>query len=192
VNDLKNILNGGIVMAKNNKKAKAPNLLSEIFNTKAKIITTCIIGAVVILGAIFLIIQENSYGRLIIKNNTDIDLEFVKTSFVGDEGTVDNGLQTGKIKAGTKLTSVLEPAYLEYTEANLEVAFKLAGYDEMFTDVGYFNQRFTGNINISFNKTKDPDIITIKIKAANGLFQSSTVNCNEEYEIDLKKGIILD
>lgn len=178
-------------MAAKNKKAKA-NLFSEIFNTKAKIIITCIIAAVVILAAIFLIVQEGSYGKLTVKNNTGLDLEFLKTSFVGDEGTVDKGLQTGRIAAGEKLTVALEPAELEFTESNLEIAFKLAGLDEMFTDVGYFNQRFTGNINISFNKTKDPDIITIKIKAANGLFQSSTVNCDEEFEIDLKMGIILD
>lgn len=180
-------------MAKNkNNKTESKSLINSLFDSKAKIITASIIAAAIILVIIFLIIRESSYGKLIIANNTDIDIEYVKTSFVNEEGIVDNGLQTGKIAAGNKLKSALEPVDLEYTESNLEVAFKLAGQDEMFTDVGYFNQRFYGNVKISFNKTDDPDIITIKIKAANGLFQSSSVNCNEEYDIDLKEGIILD
>lgn len=189
---LKNIPYGGINMANNKDKAKSNNLVSGFINTKAKLIGVSIIGAVIILVTIFLIIREGSYGKLIINNKSGIDIEYIKTSFVNDEGTVDNGLQTGKVSAGKTLTSAMEPVDLELTESNLEVAFKLAGYDEMFTDVGYFNQNFTGNIRISFNKTEDPNIIRIKIKAGNGLFQTSTINCDEEYDIDLNENIILD
>lgn len=176
-------------MAKKQVKAKSRNIF---LNSKPKIITAGIIAVALLLVVIFLIIREGSYGKLIIKNNTDLNLEYVKTSFVNEDGIVDNGLQTGKVAAGDKLTSDLEPVDLENTESNLELAFKLSGYDEMFTDVGYFNQKFIGNIKVTFNKTDDPDIIIIKIKAANGLFQTKNIYCDEEYEIDLKEGIILD
>jgi len=179
------------IMANKKNKTKT-TLLGSLFNSKAKIATASIIAAAIILIIVILIIREGSYGKLIIDNNSGIDLEYVKTSFVNEDSLVDSGMQTGKIAAGEKLTSAMEPIDLEGTESNLEVAFKLAGYDEMFTDVGFFNQRFYGNIKISFSKTDDPDIIKIKIKASNGLFQSSSVNCNVEYEIDLEEGIILD
>lgn len=179
-------------MSKKDKKNEPKSLISTWFDTKAKMITVSAIAAAVILLIVFLMIREGSYGNLIISNNTGIDIEYVKASFVNGDGIVDNGLQTGAIAAGKKLRSALEPVNLENTESNLEVAFKLAGHDELFTDVGYFNQRFYGNIKISFRKTDDPDIITIKIKAGNGLLQSKSIFCNEEYEIDLKEGIILD
>jgi len=179
-------------MAKNKKKTESKSLTQELFNSKSKIITAGIIAAAVLIIIVVLIVREGSYGKLIIDNNTDIDIEYVKTSFVNSEDIIDEGMQTGAIPAGEKLTSAMEPVNLELTESNLEVAFKLAGHDEMFTDVGFFNQKFYGNIKISFNKTDDPDIITIKIKAANGLFQTSSVYCNEEYEIDLKNSMILD
>jgi hypothetical protein len=179
-------------MANKKDKAKTNNLISSFFNTKAKLIGVSIVAAVIILITIYLIIQESSYGKLIINNKSGIDIEYIKTSFVNNEGTVDNGLQTGKVTSGKTLTSAMEPVNLELTESNLEVVFKLAGYDEMFTDVGYFNQDFTGNIRISFNKTKDPNIIKIKIKAGNGFFQTKTIYCDEEYDINLSENIIMD
>lgn len=180
-------------MANNSKnKEQSKSVISNFFNSKTKLITASVIGAAILLVIIILMIQEGRYGKFVIKNNTDLDIEYINACFVNDEYILTDNIQTQKISAKSKVTYELTPVDLEGTQSNLELAFKLAGHDEMFTDVGFFNQRFTGNIKVSFNKTSDPNIITIKIKAANGLFQSRNVYCDEEYEIDLAEGIILD
>ena len=62
----------------------------------------------------------------------------------------------------------------------------------MFTDVGYFIDNFDGNVTISFLPTEDPNLVTFKVKASNGIFQTKTVDCDEEYTINLSESKIYE
>jgi hypothetical protein len=111
---------------------------------------------------------------------------------VNGEEIVDKGLQTGSISANHTLTSAMEPVNLAFTKSNLEIRFQFENYNQMLADYGFFNENFNGNITITFNKTKDPNIITIKVKAGNGIFQTKSLNCNVKYDINLSEGLIMD
>lgn len=175
---------------KNKKTTKS--LTSSFFDSKQKIIGAGVIAAVVIiLVAVFMII-ESGYGNWIIKNKTDLNLEYVKTSFINAEGNVEDGIDSGKVNAQSTYKSELDQADLKYTESNMEVRFKFENSEEMFTDVGYFVDNFDGNVTISFEKTDDPNLITLKIKAKNGIFQTKTVDCDAELTINLSEGKIYE
>lgn len=175
------------------KKEKSTKTISgSLFSSKKNIVIACVIAVIVIVLVAISMIIESSYGKFIVNNETDMNLEYVKTSFINAEQTIDNGLQTGSIEANDTLTTDIEPVSLLYTESNLEVRFKFENKEVLFTDAGLFNSNFNGNIKIDFIPTKDPNLVTLKIQAKNGFFKSKTINCNEEYTIDLSAGKILE
>lgn len=179
-------------MAKKSKKEKS--LFGSLFDTRAKMIRGCVIGAVLIIAIIALmIVEDNSRGKMVVKNNTDFKLEYVKTSFVDEEGPITSEVLLNDIEAGKKAVKKIEPAKLWNADANLEVRFKLEGNsNEFLTDVGLFNDNFDGKITISLSKTKDPNLLKLKIKAKSGFFSSRLIRCNEEALVDLGQGLILD
>jgi len=177
---------------KNKKATKNVKVTINLLDTKAKKITAIVIAAVVFVLVVILLIIESNYGKLIVKNKTDINLEYVKTSFVNTDAMVTEGVKTPSISANKTYREALKPAKLARTESNLEVRFKFENSKELFTDVGFFNIDFKGNIVISFLPTKDPNLVKFKIKAGNGFFQSVTADCNEVFTIDLSKGVILE
>lgn len=175
---------------KENKSSKS--LTRQFFNSKARIIGASVVAAVIILLIALFMIIEGSYGKWIIKNKTDLKLEYVTTEFVNPEGYVADGIDTENIAAGKTYTTNLEETNLFFTESNLEVRFKFENSEEMFTDVGYFMNNFDGNVTISFIPTEDPNLITLKVKASNGIFQTRTVDCDEEYTINLSENRIYE
>lgn len=177
---------------KSKEEEKEKKLSSYFFDTKGKIIGVCLTAAIIVLITIALMIVESGYGKLIVKNKSDLKLEYVKTSFVNMNGTVASGLKTGSIDAEKNLTADIEEANLLGTDSNLEVRFKFENRDEMFTDAGKFNANFNGDIKITFEKTDDPNKIKLKIKASNGIFSTKSIDCNESFTIDLKEGQILE
>jgi hypothetical protein len=178
------------IKIKNKKEEK--KLSSSFFDTKGKIIGICIAAAVIVIVAIAVMLVESGYGKLNIQNKTDLKLKYVKTSFVNSEGTVYDGVQTESIGSDKTLSTDLETVNLLYSESNLEVRFKFENHDDMMTDVGYFNAKFSGDIKITFERTDDPNKIRLKIKANNGVFRTREVDCNEEFTIDLTEGKILE
>lgn len=168
------------------------SLTRQFFNSKARIIGASAIAAVIIIIIAVFMIIEGSYGKWSIKNKTELKLDYVNTEFVNPEGYVADGIETESIAAGKTYTTDLEKTNLLYTESNIEVRFKFENSEEMFTDVGYFIDNFDGNVTISFQPTDDPNLITLKVKASNGIFQTKTVDCNEEYTINLSESKIYE
>ncbi|HWT75532.1 MAG TPA: hypothetical protein VN258_12570 [Mobilitalea sp.] len=175
-----------------NMKSSSKSLTSSFFDSKQKIIGVSIIATIVVLFVAVFMIVESSYGNWIVKNKTALKLEYVKTSFVNADSTVKDGIDTGSIATKTTFKKPLEQVNLKLTESNLEVRFQFENSKEMFTDVGFFNDNFKGNINITFEKTDDPNLVKMKIKAGNGIFQSKTVDCNEEFTINISEGKIYE
>lgn len=175
---------------KETKSSKS--LTKQFFNSKQRIIGGVVIAAVVILLIALLMIIESSYGNWIIKNKTDQKLEYVETLFVNAEAKVADGIKVENIAANKNYKTDLEKTNLLFSGSNLEVRFKFENSEEMFTDIGYFMDNFNGNVVISFIPTDDPNLITLKVKASNGLFQTNTVDCDEEYTINLSENKIYE
>lgn len=173
---------------KKKQKENKQEFKSHIFDTKEKVIGLCVATAIILCLVVALMLVESRYGKFIVKNNTDINLENLSYSFVGPEDVITEVTETGAVTANTKFTGDMTKANLRYREAALEIRFKMEGYEEMFTDVGYFMDNFDGNLKITFSKTDDPNLVKFNIKASNGIFSTKTVDCDASFTINLSEG----
>ena len=177
---------------KAHEKETVKDFKSHILDTKVKMVGVIVAGAIILVIAFILMFVESGYGKIIIKNNTDLNLDYVTPSFVFTDG---DPIELGEIKsinAHQTYSKPLDQVHLLNTEANLEVHFKYADHDELLTDAGIFTTNFAGNIKITYSKTNDPNLIKLKIKASNGIFQTDTVDCDETFLINLSEGKIYE
>jgi hypothetical protein len=165
---------------------------NTFLDSKAKIINAVIAVVVVMIIVAVFMFMESGKGNLVIKNDTDLKLEYVKVTFVNSEGPMNEGMNFENIDANNSKKILSGQHDLRGTEANLEVRFKFENYDEIFTDAGYFNDDFKGNIYIDFERTKQDGVVTLKVKAKNSLLPSNLINCDEEYSVDLSKGYVAE
>ncbi|HWT73298.1 MAG TPA: hypothetical protein VN258_01045, partial [Mobilitalea sp.] len=128
-------------------------------------------------------------NKLVIKNNTNLKLEYVKTNFINADDSINNSKTANNIDSHKTSTLTQKTIDLTGTNANLEVRFKFEGKDELFTDAGIFNDKLNGNVKITFTQ-KDDNTINLTVKASNGLLTSNSIDCNEHYTINLKNGVI--
>ena len=164
----------------------------SFFDSKVNIMIVGIVVAIIlILSTIFMVI-ESGYGKFKVNNNTDLKLEYVKAYFVYKDGPINEGYTTDSLDAGKSYTVKNETINLTGVAANLEIKFKFENNDELLTDAGIFNGKLEGNIKIDFEKTDDPNIIIMKVKASNGIFKTKLINCDEKYKVDLSEGIVLE
>jgi hypothetical protein len=177
---------------RNKNKQEETKVVSGFFDTKEKIIAAVAVLAVVLIIVFAVMLVESGYGNLIVKNKTNLKLEYVKTYFINEEGMVGGELQAENVAAKKTSTINMPEANLTNTNSNLEVKFKFENNQELFTDVGTFNSRFNGDLKITFEKTDDPNKLKLIIKASKGVFQTKTVDCNEEFTVDLKQGQIIE
>lgn len=159
------------------------------FEISSKMIGIGIAVAVLILIMTILIFVENDRNKAVIKNKTDMKLEYVRAYFVDAEGPVNEGFKTEAINVDESLTVPTEEVELLYSEANLEVRFKFENMEEQFVDAGIFNETFNGKVTIDFNQTSE-DEIDLKIKASNGLLSSQMIDCDEDFVYFLKEGYV--
>ena len=177
------------------KRIKAkPTQKKGFLDTKEKVIAACITGAVILLVVFVLMLLENNKGKLIINNNTDYNLDYVNSYFVMsyEDATEISLKDIDGINANKKSITKFGEVDLRYTESNLEIVFQFENHEELFVDSGIFNDILKGNVNITFDQTKDPDIIKMKVKAKNGILPSKTIICNDEYMINLKDNEIME
>ncbi|MDD4112230.1 MAG: hypothetical protein PHC56_04255 [Herbinix sp.] len=149
------------------------------------------LGGIVLLLAVILILIEGRSSIISIRNDSDIKLEYVKAYFVNMEGPVlEEKMIFENLESGDHTKLDLEKINLSYQEANLEIRFKFDGHDELFEDVGYFNEVFKGRINIDFKKTDEDGKLLLKVKAKNGVLPSPLTRCDEEHIINLTEGYV--
>lgn len=157
---------------------------------KSKAILFSVIGVAVLI-MIVLIMIESLNGKIVISNNTNLKLEYVKAYFVDVEGPVNDGFSTENLEAGKEFENALNKIDLLGTNSNLEVRFKFENQEEMLVDAGFFNDAFDGKITIDFSQ-KEEDYAKLRVKASNGLLPSQLIQCDEEYIINLKEGYLED
>lgn len=172
---------------KNNKKK-----VENVSVSQKRPIIIISIAAVALLIMVILMVIESSEGKLKITNNTDANIEYVQAYFVGAEGRISDGFNFENMEAGK--TNVVPSGEYELfgEEANLEVRFKFEGSNEVFVDAGYFNDNFSGNININFSNSDENNIVNLHVKAKNGVLKSNRVFCDDEFKIDIVEGMEIE
>ncbi|HHU72860.1 MAG TPA: hypothetical protein GXZ21_12645 [Clostridiales bacterium] len=172
---------------KNNKKK-----VENVSVSQKRPIIIISIAAVALLIMVILMVIESSEGKLKITNNTDANIEYVQAYFVGAEGRISDGFNFENMEAGK--TNVVPSGEYELfgEEANLEVRFKFEGSNEVFVDAGYFNDNFSGNININFSNSDEDNIVNLHVKAKNGVLKSNRVFCDDEFKIDIVEGMEIE
>lgn len=173
-------------------KKRKKNQEKIFFNTRHRVVMTAGISAAIFLLVAILMYVESRDGRLIINNNTDLNLEYVKGKFVTSGGDLSNDTEIKEIKANSTGKKSIDPENLYNTNANYQISFKFEGHDALLIDAGNFNDTFEGSIRLSLTKTNDPNLIKAKITAENGLMPSKLIDCNETYTIDLQKGQVIE
>jgi hypothetical protein len=171
-----------------NKKNDKKELKPKFFDSKSNIIKVSIAAAVILIMIAILMFTESRKGQFVVKNHTDLNLEYVSTRFVDTNGAISDTVKTENIKAKKTGTATIEPVDLWNYDANCEVRIKFEGHDELLIDTGSFNDKFEGNIKVDLEKTGDPNLIKLKIKAGNGLLSTKLINCNETFTINLSAG----
>lgn len=168
------------IKSNNKKQEKAPMKVST------KIFLYSLAG-IILLTVVVLMAIESRPSKIMIDNDTDINLEYVKAYFVDMYGRVtEEDMLFENIEAGDKSVLPLEKIDLYNREANLEVRFKFEDHDEMFVDAGYFNDAFNGRISIDFMDMVNDDKLLLKIKASIGLLPSPHISCDEEHIVNLE------
>ncbi len=172
---------------------KAPEVKPSFFDSKTNVAFVGIAAIIIlVLSAVFMFV-ESGYDKYQITNNTDLKLEYVKTYYVYSQGPLTEEATVENIEANSTYTEAAKEINLTGAEANLEIRFKFENNEELFTDSGIFNGKFSGNVRIKFDKTDDPNIIKMTVKAKNGIFgNTNEIYCDESYDIDLSENIILD
>ncbi len=164
----------------------------KLFDTKGKVITAIAAAVIVLVLVAVLMYIETGYGKVTVKNKSDLKLEYVNTQFVYTEGELLKGIEAKDINAHKTFTANMDPIDLLGYEANYEIRFKFENHEELLVDAGIFNDNFDGNIKIEFKKTDDPNLLKMKVKASNGILPSKLIDCNETYTINLSEGKVLE
>lgn len=171
------------------KEKRAPR--KNFFDSKEKIIGFSIAAAVlVILIAVVMLLDLKDEGRLIIKNDTDLKLEYVSAKYVSAETDLTQPVKTDSIDANKTFSMKVDPLEFIGYNANYNISLKFKDHDELSVDAGLFNTRFTGDIKIVFSKTKDPNKLKMTVKAKKGLIPSGKISCDDEYTVDFKEGAV--
>lgn len=172
-------------------KQPKPVKPETFFESKKKITIAgfAVLAVLLIIGV--LIYMESTDNKIVIKNKSDLKLEYVKAFYVGPEEAYNEGINATELTPGKTISFPQETMDLYGAQANLEVRFKFEGYDELFVDAGYFNDIFSGKTNINFTPTDDGKI-KLTVKASNGVFTSNQIVCNEFFTVNLAEGYIED
>ncbi len=175
------------IKAKQTKPVKPETFFES--KKKMTIAGIAVIAVLLIIGVFIYI--ENNDNHIVIKNKTDLKIEYLKAYFVGPEEVLNEGIHITELTAGKTESIPQESIDLFGAEANLEIRFKFEGYEELFVDAGFFNDVFSGKTSIDFIPTKD-GTIALTVKAKNGLITSNRIICDDFYTVNLAEGYIED
>lgn len=174
-------------MSENQEGSK--KIIKADLGQKKLYITIGVIGVLILLSFIWIIVENTGGGLFTFINKSDYKIEYMKATFVNDEWQLSDTMNFENVNPKAKDTLNFSDIDLNNTQANLQLKIKFEGYDEFVLDAGYFNDLFTGNIDINLKQTKQ-DQVDIYIKAKNGILSSKTTNCDEYYTIYVKEGYI--
>ena len=157
---------------------------------KRKIPVKLISGTVVVFVLVIAVmtIEAKNTEKLVIKNNSAVDIESISLYFEDTEEEDYDILPRDaavSVAAGEKYTGkyTAQPGLNPYGSF-LMIRVKFAGREEVQTYAGYFTRTFTGKIKIEFMDSETDDNILMKIKAGDGLFQSTKfTDCDEVQEL---------
>ncbi len=153
-----------------------------------KYVTIIIIGIIAVLMCTWIFIENLGGGEFNLENSTSYTIESFEATFVNDDWNVSDTLTfENKLLSNTSDSLEFDKINLNNMAANLQLKIKFEGYPEIVLVAGYFDDLFTGNINIKLKEIEDGNV-HIFIKAKNSIFSSTINGCKEDYIIYVKEG----
>ena len=177
------------IKVKKKPQPSTPKNIEGIFTHRVKIFAI-IIAVLIVISAVFIYL-ENTDSKIVIKNGTDMKLEYVKAYYVGSDDQINDGINQTDIAAGSNVSVAQDPINLLGYNANLEIRFKFENHEEMFVDAGIFNDNFNGKITIAFSNIEDGKV-KLYVKAKSGVISSNLINCDDTFTINLNENSIED
>lgn len=162
---------------------------NQIITDNKKRITIVSITLAIVLISVWIIIETIGGGKFSFKNNTSYNIEYMEATFVNDVWQVSDTLKFDKLMTDGIDTKHFDEFNLNNLQANLQLEIKFEGYDPFVLVAGYFDDLFTGNINVTLDEV-NKDEVDIFIKAKNGIISSRTTDCDENYRINVTEGYI--
>lgn len=175
-------------MGKGSKKTM-PSGKSQV---EKKLPVRLIVASAVVLVLIFVVmaIEAVNTERLIIINNTAADIEWIHLYFESmndddDYHDILSGTDELSIAAGQRYKGsfTAQSGFSSYRGV-LIIEVKFAGMDAAGIYAGAFTRAFNGKIRLEFSDMEDGSNILVKIKAGDGIFQSTKfTGCDETQEL---------
>ncbi len=173
------------------KEKQEEQVVVHFLDSKKKILVAGIIVAVLLIISGVIIYMENNDNKIVVKNGTDLKLESLVAYYRGPEEPINDGITVTGLDAGKSISFPTEEINLFGQEANLEIRFNFENHESMLVDAGIFNDVFNGKVNIHFVPVGD-NKVEIRVKAKSGVINSSRINCDEVYTINLNEDFIED
>lgn len=173
------------------KKKQEEQVVVHFLDSKRKFVITGIIVAVLLIISGLFIYIENNDNKIVVKNGTDLKLESLVAYYRGPEDPINEGITVTDLEPGKSISFPTEEINLYSREANLEIKFNFENHEPMLVDAGIFDDVFSGKVSIDFVPTKDGKV-EIRVKAKSGVINSSRINCDEVYTINLNEDFIED
>lgn len=171
------------------KEKQEEKVAIHFLDSKKKILVAGIIVAILLIISGVIIYMENNDNKIVVKNGTDLKLESLVAYYRGPEDPFNEGITVTNLTAGQTISFPTEEINLFDQEANLEIRFNFEGHESMLIDAGIFNDVFNGKVSISFVPTSEGKV-EIRVKAKSGIINSSRINCDEVYTLDLNEDFI--
>jgi hypothetical protein len=173
------------------KEKQEEKVSVHFLDSKKNILVAGIIVAVLIIISGVLIYMENNDNKIVVKNGTDLKLESLVAYYRDQEDQINEGITVTGLNAGESVSFPTEEINLYNQEANLEIRFNFENHEAMLVDAGIFNDVFNGKVSINFVPVGD-NKVEIRVKAKSGVINSSRINCDEVYTINLNEDYIED
>ena len=172
-------------------QSKKAEEASRFWNKKLYFLLAAVV--VVLIGVITLICVEKSMeNKLVVNNKSSHNITGLQFWYEDANGDYIDIMEFDSVAAKEKVTESTEDLALsELTgEAWLSIQIKFEDGGEALLQTGQFLYGFDGKISFELTDTKDDELL-VRIKAGEGLFNSTTITgCNDVYYINPKDGYI--
>lgn len=179
------------VKAKNfgyeSKKQEEPKI-----NKKSTYIAIAVLGVLVLTVIILLCVEKSMENKIVAKNKSSHNITKLHFWYEDAENKVTDIMDFGAVASKeTRTESTADQNLSELQgEASLMVQMEFEDGGKAVLETGQFLYDFKGKISFEIADTDEEDLI-IRLKAGEGLFNSTTITgCDDVYYINPKDGYI--
>ena len=161
-------------------------------NLKKLYVALAALGVFLILSVVLICIEKGMANKLLVHNKSSHDITQLRFWYEDSNGEFIDIMEFENVLSKTERSESTENLSLSELvgDAWLSVYIKFEDGGEAILQTGQFLYGFEGKISFEITDTKGDDLM-IRLKAGEGLFNSTTVTgCDDVYYINPKNGYI--